>query len=412
MKSRKNFWITLCFLNLAVVALFGAIMRSKILFSIPFIDYRSILSAHSHFAFGGWVGLALITLLIYQLLPLHIAEKKIYQWILLGIEVSSVGMALTFPFIGYAFPSIFFSTLYILVSYVFGWTFFKDILLLKGEKVIRWLALSSVGSLILSSIGPFGLSYILITKSSNALLYRDSVYTFLHFQYNGFFALAVFAIFFSLLVKKGMYLNAPVKRFAIFLCLSIVPSVFLALLWHNQIIFYVLAAVGCLLIFISLVLFLPVYKLSIKARLFSHPLARAFWIISFLSFGIKMLLTIGTIYPPLGNAVYGARPVIIGFLHLVFLAFVTFYIFSHVIEEGAFNRKGKLIALPFYIFGFGVIANEVLLMVQGLEILLKTNNPIYNQFLWVASILLVIGALLIAFVRLRIGNLSQEKSQR
>lgn len=412
MKSRKNFWITLCFLNLAVVALFGAIMRSKILFSIPFIDYRSILSAHSHFAFGGWVGLALITLLIYQLLPLHIAEKKIYQWILLGIEVSSVGMALTFPFIGYAFPSIFFSTLYILVSYVFGWTFFKDILLLKGEKVIRWLALSSVGSLILSSIGPFGLSYILITKSSNALLYRDSVYTFLHFQYNGFFALAVFAIFFSLLVKKGMYLNALVKRFAIFLCLSIVPSVFLALLWHNQIIFYVLAAIGCLLIFISLVLFLPVYKLSIKARLFSHPLARAFWIISFLSFGIKMLLTIGTIYPPLGNAVYGARPVIIGFLHLVFLAFVTFYIFSHVIEEGAFNRKGKLIALPFYIFGFGVIANEVLLMVQGLEILLKTNNPIYNQFLWVASILLVIGALLIAFVRLRIGNLSQEKSQR
>ena len=46
--------------NLAIVALLGVIMRYKILYPLPFVDQKKFLHAHSHFAFSGWVTLALI----------------------------------------------------------------------------------------------------------------------------------------------------------------------------------------------------------------------------------------------------------------------------------------------------------------------------------------------------------------
>ncbi|HEU4903675.1 MAG TPA: hypothetical protein VFT06_12805, partial [Flavisolibacter sp.] len=92
-KKSKSFWIGLSLLNLCIVALFGFVLRSKILFPLSFVDYRSVLSAHSHFAFGGWVGLCLLTLLIYNILPEALSQKRFYQWMLAGIEISSLGMA-------------------------------------------------------------------------------------------------------------------------------------------------------------------------------------------------------------------------------------------------------------------------------------------------------------------------------
>lgn len=392
----KRFWIGLSLLNLSVVALFGLLMRSKMIYSIPFIDYKNILNAHSHFAFGGWVGLALITYLVYDVLPEDVGRRKIYQTILWGMELSSIGMALSFPFFGYKGVSIVISCFYILVSYVFGWVFFKDLKRSRLQPLVRWLSFGSVGSLVLSSLGPFALVYIIVTKSTDSLLYRDSIYTFLHFQYNGFFTLSIFALFFSDWIKKGYPIPAAAKNFGWALLATVIPTLFLSMLWHNLVILYVLAGLGCLFILVSVYYFLPVFRQSVEKGFFAHPLARVLWIASFVSFIIKMVLTIGTIYPPLGNAVYGARPVIIGFLHLVFLAFVSFYILSNTIRDGFFTVRNKVIAYPFYIFGAGVLVTELFLMLQGLEILFKTYNPVYVRILWYGAILLFIGSVSLA----------------
>ena len=170
MAKEKRFWIGLSLLNLSVVALFGLLMRSKMLFSIPFLNYKNILNAHSHFAFGGWVGLALITFLIYDVLPRPLGQKRIYQRILWGMELSSIGMAISFPIYGYTGVSIIMSCFYIIVTYVFGWVYFKD--LKKGAlpAIVQRLGLGAVTSLVLSSLGPFLLAYILITKSTNYII--------------------------------------------------------------------------------------------------------------------------------------------------------------------------------------------------------------------------------------------------
>ena len=110
-----------------------------------------------------------------------------------------------------------------------------------------------------------------------------------------------------------------------------------------------------------------------------------------------MLLNVGTIFPQLGDAIYGNRPVIIGFLHLVFLGFVSFYILSSLTGSGYFIKNGKTIQMPLLFFGFGIIANEAILMLQGLEILFKSNSILYSWLLWFAGIILFTGALLIVF---------------
>lgn len=401
MIRERIFWIRLCLVNLSVVALFGLLLRSKILFSLPFLNYRNVLSAHSHVAFAGWAGMALMTLLIYDLLPKEASQKKQYQLLLWSTEISSVGMALTFPFFGYNVLSIFFSSLNVLTSFIFSWIFIKELRLTNLNRHVRLLCYSAILSLILSYLGPLGISYILVSGSGNSTLYRDSIYFFLHFQYNGFFTLSVFALFLHYLLQKGMALSKPAERFSFLLSLSVIPSLFLSLLWHSLPLYYVLAAVGCVLIMLSLFYFIKMFSQLTQKNIFSTRPARNLFMLAFLSFGLKMALHIGTIFPGLGNAVYGARPVIIGFLHLVFLGFITFFILSVLVENQYFNNKqGRVIRFPLLIFGLGIIANETLLMLQGLSILMQTNHAIYNWLLLGGSGVLFIGALCLIIVHL------------
>ena len=153
-------------------------------------------------------------------------RKKIYQWILAGIEISSLGMAFTFPFYGYNAVSIFFSTLYIVVTVVFAPVFIKDVVKSNHHKTVRLLSISAVICLIVSFLGALGLVYILMSKSSNSILYRDSIYTFLHFQYNGFFTLSVFALVFSYVLKKDLRLQGMLFYFPFFSVFPLFPPCF------------------------------------------------------------------------------------------------------------------------------------------------------------------------------------------
>lgn len=400
--NRRSFWLTLGLINLSIVAFLGFVLRSKILFPLEFIDFRSTLSAHSHFAFAGWAGLSLLALLIYDILPEVSSKKKIYQWVLAAIEISSLGMAFLFPFLGYTGITIFFSTLYVAAVVVFVPVFIKDVLQNVQDKNVKLLCTSALLSLMFSFLGTIGLSYIILTRSGASLLYRDSIYTFLHFQYNGFFTLAAFALLLNYIVTKGAASDKNAKWFSVFLCLSIIPTLFLSLLWHNKDLFYFIGALGCVMILISLFYFFHFFKTLRYNNYFLPGIAKSFLIFSIISFILKMLLQVGTILPRLGNAVYGDRPIIIGFLHLVFLGFLTFFILSTLIRDRFFTRGNKVISLPLVIFAIGILANESFLMLQGLGILLQTNHGMYNWLLWATAFILFTGAFLIVISRFKI----------
>jgi hypothetical protein len=409
--KRKNLWITLSLVNLCILALLGMTLRTKFLFPLPFIDYKYFLSAHSHFAFGGWVTLALMILYIDNLLTTRQQQKRVYQRILWGIEITSFGMAVTFPFQGYALLSIVFSTVFIFFTYGFSWVFIKDIRETKRDKLVTLLSIAALLSLVLSSVGPFTLAYILATKTGNAILYRDSIYTYLHFQYNGFFTLSVFALFFNqLLIHANASTRKKIRQFAFFVCLSVVPALFLSLLWHTYNIYiHSLAIIGCILIMLSLVFFFRFAMNRKNYLLYTLPLARTLLIFSMISFAIKMFLQMGTIIPALGNAVFGYRPIIIGFLHLVFLGFVSFYILSNFLNAGIFASEKKISKIAVVFFSTAIILNEAILLIDGMGLMFYTTLRIYPWLLWIASILLFTGTLLMLGARLKSYKVNASK---
>jgi hypothetical protein len=401
--NHKRFWIRLALINLSVVALVGSLLRSKMLFSMPFMNQKHLINAHSHFAFGGWATLSLFTLFIYKLLPAELQARKVYQFALWGIALCSWGMMLTFPFLGYSLIPIVLSTLFIFVTYLFSAVFIRDLYRSPLSLPVRLLALSAVLCLVVSSAGPFTLAYVLATGSANAILYRDAIYTYLHFQYNGFFTLGVFALLLQSLHHKNQFpANRSLHWFAVFLCSSVVPSLFLSLLWHPDIsVIRVIAIIGIILIILSLFYFFRGIRFGTGRRVYTHSLPTLFWHFAMLSFVIKMLLQMGTIIPGLGDTVFGFRPIIIGFLHLVFLGFFTFYILSSYFEDGLFNRASLFDKGALSFFAFGIVMQEVILLTQGIMLFAGSAPHIFYWLLWIIAIMLFVGATLVAIAALR-----------
>jgi hypothetical protein len=116
-----------------------------------------------------------------------------------------------------------------------------------------------------------------------------------------------------------------------------------------------------------------------------------------------MLLQCFTIFPKIGDAVFGNRPIIIGFLHLVFLAFVTLFILGYFIYSRLQKTGRGFYKWGLIVFSSGVILTEVILMTQGLGAMFLMSNSLVPWLLWMTSILLFIGATMIFISRIISG---------
>ena len=405
--TRKNKWVDLSLLGLCTVALSGVVLRSKIVFALPFINYNHLLEGHSHFTFGGWVTLALLSLMVKEILPAPYNGRLVYQWLLGGIAISAWGMLFAFLLMGYGVLSIVLSTLFIFQTYVFGWIFIRDILKAKLARPISLLAISSVVCLIVSSSGTFVLTTIFLTGSFDAVLYRDALFTYLHFQYNGFFSLAVFALLFNQSARNpaaeaGAGAGKKIWRFAAVLCASIIPSLFLSYLWQDpDHLIRVIAVGGSLLVLLSCFLFIFCVR-SIRATYREErPVIRFLMFLSLCSFVLKTFLQSFTIFPEIGNAIFGNRPVIMGFLHLVFLGFVSLFILAFFAKKGFLDCTRKFTGVGLIVFALAIILNEALLITQGLATFFIAGSAIFPWLLWAAGLCLLTGTILIAIARIR-----------
>ncbi len=403
--KNKNLWVDLSILNLCIVAILGFTLRTKILFSLPWINYLRLLDVHSHFAFDGWVTLALLFLFVQEILPEPSNKRSIYQLLFCSIVLSSFAILLTLFFNNNSFFAVFFSVLYILVTYVFGLMFLKDIQKIRIRKTVHLLSISAIVSLMLSSAGPIALAWLHAIKSTHSTLYRDALYVYLHLQYNGFFTLAIFALLFHKLypkISKKSQLNF--YRFSVLLCVSVLPSLFLSFLWQDPNNFFrIIAITGSILIFVSVTWFIvsavPVLKFSELAV----PVVRYILFLSLGAFVLKMFLQSLTVFPFVGNAVFGDRPVIIGFLHLVFLGFVSPFILAYYTQKKNLNIKIRLTGYALIVFMSAIVCNEITLMLQGLGAMFLKSSYLFSWLLWGISFLLMTGAILIFVARMKSG---------
>ncbi len=401
--KNKDRWIDILIFNFYIVALLGVTLRSKILFSIPFLDYNRLLDAHFHFAFTGWVTLALVVLMVSEILPVELNSKRIYKWLPGGILAAAWLLLLFSPLPANSPGASLCSTIFILVTYVFAWAFIRDMRHAVISKAAKLLSVSAVIFLVASSTGVFALAYLFATKSLNSFAYRDALYTYLHFQYNGFFTLGVFAILVNKLEtkmseasKRGAY------QFSVLLCISTFLSLFLTYLWRDpNIVYRILAICGSITLLLTFAFFI---RLAISMKGISDyfkPQIRPMVFLFLGAFLLKIFLQSFTLFPVVGNAVFGDRPVIIGFLHLVFLGFVTLFLFTWFANAGYLNVGSGFTKFALGTFTVVVFLNEAVLMTQGLGAMFIKSSYIFTWLLWALSILLFISALLIGVARIK-----------
>jgi len=396
MESTIGKWLRVALLSLGVVALLGVTLRYKIAFSLPFIDQRNLHHGHSHFAFAGWISQAIMILFVYYLYKnKQEGLVKRYKWILFANLVVSYGMLISFSLQGYAFISILFSTLSVFVSYIFAILFWKDLNKLNLDRNSHLWFKASLLFNVISSLGPFFLAFMKANHIIDQKKYLVAEYFYLHFQYNGWFLFACIGLFVFKLTELIGEEKSLKNIFWIF-AISFVPCFFLSALWlpiHK--IIYLLVVVAAMLQMVGWVWLIRIVRknISILKSELSKP---AKWLMSLaaISMSIKLILQLGSTYPALSQLAFGFRPIVIGYLHLVFLALISVFILGYIIAEKLIVIN-QTITVGIVIFVSGIFINEILLMFQGVYALATESLPYINELLLFAAIIMFTGIFLI-----------------
>ena len=392
MKLNIKFWLKLSLLNLFIVATLGVLMRYKIGFEFPYLDQKNLQHSHSHFAFSGWVSHTLMTLMVYYLQNKTVDfQVNKYRKIIIANLIISYIMLVSFIIEGYGLISIIASTASILISYIFGYYYIKDLRKIDSDLLsINWFKAAILFN-IFSSFGTFYLAYMMVTKDIVQDYYLSSIYYFLHFQYNGWFFFGCMGLIFGFLnLKKSE--NPFYETSCKLLAFSCIPAYFLSTLWLDLpvwlFVLTVLAAIIQVFVWFKLLYILIRTKKEFLKNF--SPLLHYILLFATVALSIKLVLQLGSTIPVISDLAFGFRPIVIAYLHLVLLAvislFLLFYIYAnHLIF---ISRRIKI---GLFVFSIGVLLNELVLAVQGVASFSYTIIPNVNELLFAVAIILLFG---------------------
>lgn len=388
-------WFRIAVFNLMIVAFIGVLLRYKIAYSLPIVNQKHLLHAHSHFAFTGWVTQILMALLVSRLYTGQENPFKKYRSILYGNLIAAYGMLFTFPVQGYGIYSIAFSTLSILAAYAFAVVYWRDLnRVLVKSPADPWFR-SALFFNIISSAGAFALAIMMATKTAHPDRYLAASYFFLHFQYNGWFFFACTGLLIHQLFTWDIHLKFHKIIFWLF-TLSCIPAYYLSALWLPMplwtYIIVILAVLAQLVGFALLFRAVRAHLTQIKSRV--SLLGKWLVGLSGIALAIKIMLQTGSLIPSLSKLAFGFRSIVIGYLHLVLLGVITLIILGYIVIN-RYMRITKVAVAGLVIFIAGIFLNELILFIQGVGAISYTSVPYTNEMLFGAAILLFLGLFVI-----------------
>ncbi|MFL0353742.1 hypothetical protein [Xanthomarina sp. GH4-25] len=376
--------VVTCLINFFIAALLGLALRYTYLSPISF-NYRYLTHAHSHIAMLGWVYLMLYTLFVRYFIP---EKKPVYTTLFWVTQIAVVGMLLSFPFQGYAAISITFSTLHILCSYYFFRLIWKNH---ETQSIVTKLLLkASLLFMLISTLGVWCLGPAVGILGQASAFYQIAIQFFLHFQFNGWFLIAVLAVLFHKLQIKDS------KEFQLFFKLLISSSILtfalpvnwfaphVVLLWIN--------GLGVLLLMASLHVFLKLIKPRLKTMMnaSSNNLKFILWFALF-CFILKIVLQSLSLIPEISNMAFQHRNLVIGFIHLTMLGVISGFLFVFILQSQLVTQN-KNLTLSMFVFVLGFLLTELILIIQGCLFYFGIGLlPNYYVLLFFSSILLPLG---------------------
>lgn len=407
----NKFWIITAFINFTVAAGMGALLRFAHVQEVSWLDFKSMMHAHSHVAMLGWVYLAIYALVWFWFLSDERKKKVKYQRLFWLTQFAVLGMMLSFPFQGYGPVSIAFSTLHIFCSYAFCFWIWRESKPVNNHAGL--LLRTALVWMVVSTIGVWALGPVIANAGRTSAMYHISIQFFLHFQFNGWFTFAVLALFFNELRKLNItYSTTAFRWFYGLLVASCLLTFTLSVTWSNpyQALFYI-NGVGVLVQLAALMVFLSIIKAV--HRVFTvgvHTYIKAFYMLAIVSFTLKILVQVAVVIPEVAVISYTIRQFVIGFIHLIMLGSITGYLVALLARMGylkvaaPFSRWG----MAFLVLGF--LLSEVLLFTQGLFFwLLWGFIPGYYEILFGVTLLLPLGLLFVLsgmFTRRRLAKQS------
>jgi hypothetical protein len=381
--------------NLLLVAFIGSLLRFKMVASLPWVNHKYFLHGHSHFAFSGWISLVLMAAIAEKLMKAgQHGLTGFFRNILWIHLICAYGMLFSFPAMGYAPVSIFFTTCSIIVSYVFVgkiWPFCNTANWgPAGSLSVR----AALAFLVLSSVGTFGLAALMATHASSQNLFFSALYFYLHFQYNGWFFFGITALFIS---KTPDPQNPLLYRGIKWMVMACLPAVILSGLWMKMPVWvYGLAAITAIAQLYGTVMAASGVKNNWKmmaARLSATE--RLLLKLSAFAFLTRILLQTLSTIPALSKFAFAYRPVVIGYLHLILLGCISIFLLAWIYGKGLWQSHKKIAATGLIFFIAGFLGTEGTLMVQGMGYIGWVSIPYMSEVLFGSALLLFSGILLL-----------------
>lgn len=303
-------------------------------------------------------------------------------------------MLISFPLGGYRTFSIVLLSVFGLTSYVLSYRLLKDI---KGNSVAHKLIKYGIYYYLLSSLATWFLAGVMVTLGKTDLYY-NTVYFYLHFLYNGYFAFVLFGLLFHVFEKQQIIISKKNQyNFFIYLNIACLPAYALSVLWTDvSFVFNVVGFVASILQLISLLFLIKITK-QVLPQLNWNSISKLLLKFAFIAYSFKIVIQIASSFPFIVGKSIALKPFfIIGYLHLFTLAFMSVLILLILVELKIIVFKNSFSKLGIVTFLIGVFITEMLLFTQGF-IFLNGFSPInnYNLLVLIFSAFMVIGLVFI-----------------
>jgi len=391
-------WAKISFGYFVLIGFLGALLRYVFIQPVPGVNYKYFLHAHSHAAFLGWIFNALYVAIVADFIPGRHSGKRKYRLLFVLLQISVAGMLLTFPLKGYYRDSIIFSTLHVLLSYVFAIYVFRDGRTEENRNTVSFLAIKiSLIFMAISSLGPFALGVIMAKGLSDTHWYNLAIYYYLHFQYNGWFVFAILGLFFRLLENRGIIFSRRKAGLFIWLmAFATVPAYALSALWvpPPREVFAVGFAAGAMQLgaagmFVYLLrAIVPQLKSAISKLAFNAIL------LSLLVFILKNILQFASAFEQVSLLAYQTRNYVIAYLHMTFIGFCSLFLTGWFIYKKWMPFDTKIARASLVLFFVFFAVSELILVLYPTLIMLKIavlSN--YVHWIFIATVLMAVWLL-------------------
>lgn len=374
--------------HLGVVALMGFVLRLKMLVPIPWLNQKYLLNGHNHFAFIGWISLAIMVLIVKNIHKDDEIPAQVNNFFRTYI-FNSWAMLLSFLLTGYGWLSMMLLCAHIILSIWFARYWFCCQKATESSVGRTFISLGQAFNL-LSFLGPLLLIYLSRTGQGGLYERQNSLYVFLHFQYNGYFIFSCLGLLFLNFVQGK---SEAVGRIGLwFYSAGVTIGLSLLLLVRNKPAELIFANYfSAILLLVGVVLIIPyIYKVRFSEQFNDPWYLKVLPGLAFAGFVLKSLLQSLSAIPAVGYMVYEHRSIAIGYLHLVFLVIVSFFLLymllKHV-ELSAFIKVAVFIAVS------GTLLNELFLSLQGLGAIIGM------PFAWThLSLMVAVGMMALGFL--------------